>query len=188
MTESDLKMQQDIICWVIRKSLEKEGFQLQQNGEEEQDRQKPGVCVTLRISGTVSEAGEKDGAVTQSFLIPPMVWRGECGQNIGLRNCTEDIVIGKLELRCREQLLIIGEKQIPLTRRETELMIFLIENRNRTVSRENLLEGVWVGGFRGDVRAIDGHMKRLRHKLGDYRWCIQTVRGLGYRFLWEEKY
>ena len=80
MTESDLKMQQDIICWVIRKSLEKEGFQLQQSGEEEPDGQKTGVCVTLRISGTVSEAGEKDGAVTQSFLIPPMVWRGSAGR------------------------------------------------------------------------------------------------------------
>ena len=70
-----------------------------------------------------------------------------------------------------------------LTRREFELLQFLVQNRNRVVSRNRLLERVW--GYERDVetRSVDVHVGRLRAKLGASAAQIETVVGLGYRFV-----
>jgi DNA-binding response OmpR family regulator len=71
---------------------------------------------------------------------------------------------------------------IRLTRREFELLRYFVQNRNRVVSRDRLLERVW--GFDRDVetRSVDVHVGRLRNKLGAAGKQIETVVGLGYRF------
>jgi DNA-binding response OmpR family regulator len=71
---------------------------------------------------------------------------------------------------------------IRLTRREFELLRYFVQNRNRVVSRDRLLERVW--GFDRDVetRSVDVHVGRLRNKLGSAGKQIETVVGLGYRF------
>ena len=72
---------------------------------------------------------------------------------------------------------------VRLTRREFELLKYLVENRNRVVSRDRLLERVW--GYERDIetRSVDVHVGRLRSKLGTARKQIETVVGLGYRFV-----
>jgi DNA-binding response OmpR family regulator len=72
---------------------------------------------------------------------------------------------------------------IKLTRREFELLKFLVENRNRVMSRDRLLERVW--GYDRDVetRSVDVHVGRLRAKLRSAGPQIETVVGLGYRFV-----
>lgn len=72
---------------------------------------------------------------------------------------------------------------IRLTRREFELLHFLVSNKNRVISRNRLLERVW--GYERDVetRSVDVHVGRLRAKLGDAGGKIETVVGLGYRFV-----
>ncbi|TAK17045.1 MAG: response regulator transcription factor [Acidobacteria bacterium] len=72
---------------------------------------------------------------------------------------------------------------VKLTRREFELLKFLVENRNRVMSRDRLLERVW--GYDRDVetRSVDVHVGRLRAKLGAAGPQIETVVGLGYRFV-----
>jgi DNA-binding response OmpR family regulator len=72
---------------------------------------------------------------------------------------------------------------VKLTRREFELLRFLVENRNRVMSRDRLLERVW--GYDRDVetRSVDVHVGRLRAKLGAAGPQIETVVGLGYRFV-----
>jgi DNA-binding response OmpR family regulator len=72
---------------------------------------------------------------------------------------------------------------VKLTRREFELLRFLVENRNRVMSRDRLLERVW--GYDRDVetRSVDVHVGRLRAKLGIAGPQIETVVGLGYRFV-----
>jgi len=72
---------------------------------------------------------------------------------------------------------------IRLTRREFELLRCLVENRNRVLSRDRLLERVWGYEQFIETRSVDVHVGRLRSKLGSAGRQIETVVGLGYRFV-----
>jgi DNA-binding response OmpR family regulator len=72
---------------------------------------------------------------------------------------------------------------VRLTRREFELLKCLIENRNRVLSRERLLERVWGYDRFIETRSVDVHVGRLRAKLGAAGRQIETAVGLGYRFV-----
>jgi two-component system, OmpR family, alkaline phosphatase synthesis response regulator PhoP len=72
---------------------------------------------------------------------------------------------------------------IRLTRREFELLRYLVENRNRVLSRDRLLERVWGYDRLIETRSVDVHVGRLRGKLGPVGRQIETVVGLGYRFV-----
>jgi DNA-binding response OmpR family regulator len=74
-------------------------------------------------------------------------------------------------------------QEIRLTHKEFELFRYLVERAGRVLTRERLLERVW--GYESDVetRSIDAHIRRLRVKLGPARDHIETVVGLGYRFV-----
>ena len=76
----------------------------------------------------------------------------------------------------------VDGQPVRLTRREFELLRFLVENKNRVLSRDRLLERVW--GYERDIetRSVDVHVGRLRSKLGPAGTQIETVVGLGYRF------
>jgi DNA-binding response OmpR family regulator len=77
----------------------------------------------------------------------------------------------------------VDGNSIRLTRREFELLRFLIQNRNRVLSRDRLLERVWGYEHSIETRSVDVHIGRLRSKLGSVGDQIETVVGLGYRFI-----
>jgi DNA-binding response OmpR family regulator len=72
---------------------------------------------------------------------------------------------------------------VRLTRREFELLQYLVENRNRVLSRDRLLERVWGYERVVETRSVDVHVGRLRAKLAAAGPQIETVVGLGYRFV-----
>jgi DNA-binding response OmpR family regulator len=72
---------------------------------------------------------------------------------------------------------------VRLTRREFELLRYLIQHKNRLVSRDRLLEHVWGYDRIIETRSVDVHVGRLRKKLGAAGRHIDTVVGLGYRFV-----
>jgi DNA-binding response OmpR family regulator len=72
---------------------------------------------------------------------------------------------------------------VRLTRREFELLRYLVENKNRVLSRDRLLERVWGYDRLVETRSVDVHVGRLRNKLGAAGKQIETVVGLGYRFV-----
>lgn len=72
---------------------------------------------------------------------------------------------------------------VRLTRREFELLQCLVENRNRVLSRDRLLERVWGYDHVIETRSVDVHVGRLRAKLGAAGDQIETVVGLGYKFV-----
>ncbi len=78
--------------------------------------------------------------------------------------------------------VIINDKEIMLTPKEYNLLLYFIENKNIALSREQLLSKVWGYDFFGDDRTIDTHIKMLRNNLGEYRDLIKTVRAVGYKF------
>jgi DNA-binding response OmpR family regulator len=79
--------------------------------------------------------------------------------------------------------IAVDDVAVRLTRREFELLQFLVENRNRVISRERLLERVWGYESFIETRSVDVHVGRLRAKLGVAGQQIETVIGLGYRFV-----
>jgi DNA-binding response OmpR family regulator len=72
---------------------------------------------------------------------------------------------------------------VRLTRREFELLRYLVQNKNRVVSRDRLLERVWGYERFVETRSVDVHVGRLRTKLRGAGRQIETVIGLGYRFV-----
>jgi DNA-binding response OmpR family regulator len=77
----------------------------------------------------------------------------------------------------------VDGESVKLTRREFELLRYLVENRNRVLSRDRLLERVWGYDRLIETRSVDVHVGRLRAKLGSAGRQIETVVGLGYRFV-----
>ena len=77
----------------------------------------------------------------------------------------------------------VDGEPVKLTRREFELLRCLVENRNRVLSRDRLLSRVWGYDQSIETRSVDVHVGRLRSKLRAAGDQIETVVGLGYRFV-----
>lgn len=82
----------------------------------------------------------------------------------------------------RHQVTVKG-KPIDLTATEFKLLSTLIQRRGRVQSRDQLLQDVWEYDAAIDTRTVDTHMRRLREKLGAAAGYLDTVRGVGYRFV-----
>ena len=74
-----------------------------------------------------------------------------------------------------------------LTLKEFELLVYLLENQSRVVTRDELLNQVWGYEYDGETRTLDMHIRTLRQKLGEKgSSCIKTIRGVGYRLVRQE--
>ena len=76
----------------------------------------------------------------------------------------------------------INDKEICLTPKEYDLLVYFINNKGIALSREQLLNNIWNYDYLGNDRTVDTHIKMLRNNLGKYRDLIITVRGMGYKF------
>ena len=92
------------------------------------------------------------------------------------------------ELSCEELRIFPGrhqvycdEQPVELTRKEFELLLYLMENRGIVMTRDQILCHIWGYDFDGETRTVDVHVRTLRQKLGDTGRLIETVRGVGYR-------
>lgn len=95
---------------------------------------------------------------------------------------------GSLFIDLDRYMVKINDEEVPLTKKEIELLWTLAKNKKKVFSRENLLDSIWGYDYYGDSRTVDSHIKRLRAKLDKYEhigWEIKTIWGVGYRF--EEK-
>jgi DNA-binding response OmpR family regulator len=72
---------------------------------------------------------------------------------------------------------------VKLTRKEFSLLENLIMNSGRVATRQQLLDNVWGYSYFGDTRTLDVHIRRLRQKMGECGTSIETVVGVGYRFV-----
>lgn len=85
----------------------------------------------------------------------------------------------------RREVAVDGN-EIKLTLREFDLLEYLMRKPGIVFSREALLQSVWGWDFDGGSRTVDVHVQTLRQKLDDHASCIETVRGVGYRFAGHE--
>ena len=76
----------------------------------------------------------------------------------------------------------VGGAAVALTYTEFELLEYLMTNKGLALSRDKILNSVWRYDYEGDARTVDTHIKMLRSHLKEYRDCIETVWGVGYKF------
>ena len=94
----------------------------------------------------------------------------------------ETFIFNDLIVDFKGHYVSINNNEIKLTPKEYYLLVYFINNKNKAISREELLSKIWGYDFYGDDRTIDTHIKMLRNNLGEYRDLIQTVRSVGYKF------
>ena len=99
---------------------------------------------------------------------------------------TDLLKFNGLEVNVAARTVTVDGNRVELTPKEYELLFYLIENKNIALSRDKLLSDIWGYDFFGDDRTIDTHIKNLRNNLGPYRDYIVTLRGVGYKFEFEE--
>lgn len=81
--------------------------------------------------------------------------------------------------------VFMNDEPLEFTPKEFELLIYLLENKNRVLTRDQLLSAVWNYDFAGDTRIVDVHISHLRDKIEENSRkpiFIKTIRGLGYKF------
>lgn len=92
------------------------------------------------------------------------------------------IKAGNIELNKVAHIVKVSEKEVELSFKEFELLVYFMENENIALSREQILNSVWNYDYFGDARTIDTHVKKLRAKLGKEADYIKTIWGMGYKF------
>jgi two-component system phosphate regulon response regulator PhoB len=93
------------------------------------------------------------------------------------------VEFGRLRIDTAAHRAWVDGKEVPLTLLEFRLLVTLWERRDRVQSRACLLDDVWGLAADLETRTVDTHVQRLREKLGPARDYVETVRGVGYRFV-----
>jgi len=152
----------------------------------------PVIMLTARVEEIDRVVGFEVGAddyVTKPFSVRELVLRIDAvlrrASSLDDDAEQEGAVISFGELRIDQaahRVWVAGE-EVELSALEFRLLVTLLQRKNRVQSRSRLLDDVW--GIQADVttRTVDTHVKRLREKIGVARDYIETVRGVGYRFV-----
>lgn len=96
------------------------------------------------------------------------------------------LTVGPFDLDFRNLKFVANGQEIDLTTTEFRLLAMLLEAPGAIHRRSDLLREVWGYSDEVHTRTLDTHMKRLREKLAPWDSCIETIRGVGYRFVLDE--
>lgn len=144
----------------------------------------PVIMLTARGEEYDQIAGFKHGAddyITKPFSPTLLLMRMEAILKRVGKGLFEENVCGAITMNATLRTASCDGNAMELTKREFDLLMFLVCNNNMIFSREQLLDCVWGYGFEGDNRTVDTHIKQLRIKLGEYASYIKTVHRIGYK-------
>ena len=105
--------------------------------------------------------------------------KGETGEPRSVKKA------GPVEIDLQSRRATANGKQLELTTREFDLLLYFVSHPDRVFSREQLMESVWGSRYFGTARTVDNFVARLRAHIGDDAEAprhLETVRGIGYRF------
>jgi len=94
----------------------------------------------------------------------------------------DEINISGIKINTKSQKVTVDDKEVLLTPKEYDLLLCLIKNKDRVMTRDQLLTKVWGFNYFGNDRVVDTQIKKLRAALGDKAVCICTVIKSGYKF------
>src|SRR2546421_972133 len=153
-------------------------------------RRTPIIMLTARTSEADRVSGLDLGAddyITKPFSVRELLARVRAV----LRRVDETTVPsysdGRLSIDFADMRVVCDGANIKLTRKEFALLEMLAKTGGRVATRQQILDNVWGYEYYGDTRTLDVHIRRLRQKLGACGDCIETVVGVGYRFVGSSK-
>ena len=123
-----------------------------------------------------------DEYISKPFSPKILVARVEAILKRANKDTKQIIECSGIEIDKEGRTVKVDGKQIELSLREYELLVYLVENKGIALSRDKILNNVWNYDYYGDSRTIDSHIKKIRHKLGKKGKYIKTIRGIGYKF------
>lgn len=147
----------------------------------------PVIMLTARDTVVDKVAGLDSGAddyITKPFEIEELLARIRAAlrKRGELRQEGATLTAGPLIMDAERHEVTVRGEPVELTRREFDLLRYLLENKERVISRESLLDNVWGFDFVGETNAVDVYIRFLRAKLDEQFnvKLIHTVRGVGY--------
>ncbi|RAX56525.1 DNA-binding response regulator [Helicobacter monodelphidis] len=93
----------------------------------------------------------------------------------------DEIIFDGLIFSTQKHCVTLYNQPIELTLKEFELLSLLLKNKEKSFSRDEILELIWGYSYTGESRTVDMHIKTLRQKLGEWGKKIKTIRGIGYK-------
>lgn len=144
----------------------------------------PIIFLTVRADTADIVAGFQNGA--DDYVVKPFDLEVLYSRILALLRRTKDagrqyLSCGGIHMDLNRQAVSCREKEISLSAAEYQLLLYLMQNKGRTVTREKILERVWdVHGSYVNDNTLTVTVKRLRDKLGQPA-CLKTVRSVGYR-------
>ncbi|HEV2800135.1 MAG TPA: response regulator transcription factor [Pyrinomonadaceae bacterium] len=149
-------------------------------------RRTPIMMLTARADEAERVAGLDIGAddyITKPFSVKEVMARVRAL----LRRTDEQSAPGygdeRLAIDFADMRVTCDGAPVKLTRKEFALLELLSKTGSRVATRQHILDNVWGYEYYGDTRTLDVHIRRLRQKLGACGGCIETVVGVGYRFV-----
>jgi len=150
----------------------------------------PLIMLTARATHTDRIVGLELGAddyVVKPFVIAEVIARIRAVLRRGrARAPSGTLSCGEVSIDLAAHRAWHSEEELSLTRKEFDLLARLLRDPGHVVTREDLMNDVWDENWFGSTKTLDVHLAALRRKLGDDPSCpryIQTVRGVGYRFV-----
>lgn len=126
-----------------------------------------------------------DDYVTKPFKPRELLARVRAAlrRSAGPPSLVRELAVGNLRIRLDERTVTVGGQPVSLRPREFDLLATLAARPGAVFTREQLLAQVWGWDEEPETRTVDVHVNRLRHKLAGASVAIESVRGLGYRFV-----
>ncbi len=149
-------------------------------------RRTPIIMLTARASEADRVAGLDLGAddyISKPFSVRELLARVRAVLRRADETAAPGYEDGRLRIDFADMRVVCGGEAVRLTRKEFALLAALARAANRVATRQQLLDNVWGYEYYGDTRTLDVHIRRLRQKLGPCGEAIETVVGVGYRFV-----
>jgi DNA-binding response OmpR family regulator len=150
-----------------------------------QSKDTPVIILTARDQVMDKVAGLDLGAsdyMTKPFVIEELLARIRANLKKRVAAAKSTHALGKLRVDVEARQAAYDTEPVELTKKEFDLLVYLLENRNIVISREKVLDAVWGFDFYGNTNVVDVYIRYLRSKIDDkYKVSvIETVRGAGY--------
>jgi len=125
-----------------------------------------------------------DDYITKPFGVMELISRVSAvlRRTIPVTEFEETLEYENLEINTDRRTVKVDNKEQKLTYKEYELLLCLIKNKGKVLTRDKILINVWDTDFEGESRTLDMHIHSLRQKLGTAGKHIKTVRNVGYKF------
>ena len=125
-----------------------------------------------------------DDYVTKPFSPRELTARIKAGlRRQGVTKNEDVLQYGDITITQSSYEVFLGTTKIELTLKEFELLVYLVINKGKGLSRDQLLTNLWGFSYDGDSRVVDVHVFKLREKLDPKAEFIKTVRGVGYKII-----